>query len=137
MQFTIYVDGNTYYVIEEGMVVTCTFDTEAGSVTNAFGTFYKNGGSQGQGSSSATVAHIAEELRGEYSNGNGTTVFVQESSVTVVEATGGRMEYSLYTSTDNQIYFETNGEKVYCRFSTDGTSVTNKFGTFYKKSGGS
>ena len=122
-EFTIYSEGDKFFIEEEGEKVYCTFGD--GTVTNKHGTFSKNGGNGGGQTGNDTPANIDASLQGEYFLGN-VKVTVGASKVTVTDA-GGTHEYNLYQE-NGQIYFYDEGVKVYCTFG-NGT-VTNKYGTF-------
>ena len=122
-EFTIYAEGDKFFIEEEGEKVYCTFGD--GTVTNKHGTFSKNGGNGGGQTGNDTPAKIDASLQGEYFLGN-VKVTVGASKVTVTDAYGTH-EYNLYQE-NGQIYFYDEGEKVYCTFG-NGT-VTNKYGTF-------
>ena len=135
--YSLYTKNGTYYVIDDGEEITCTFSTDGNSVTNKFGTFTKKNGSSGTSSGdndqNGTVAHLDTKFRGTY-YGNGTQITVEESKVSVADASGKVIEFVIYIE-KNDYYILENETKVICKFSTDGSSVTNTHGTFIKKTG--
>ncbi len=126
LEFTIYVEGDKYYILEEGNKVYCTFGD--GTVTNKHGTFSKNGGSSGE-----TIAKLDSSKQGTY-YGDGVTVVITESQVSVTDPSGKTLRYTIYVE-GNKYYILEDGNKVYCTFG-DGT-VTNNHGTFRKQGGNS
>ncbi|MBO4666663.1 MAG: hypothetical protein J5666_00850 [Bacilli bacterium] len=127
LEFTIYVEGNKYYILEEGTKVYCTFGD--GTVTNTHGTFTKKGGSDNP--STDKKANIPANLQGEYYAGP-VKVTVYASRV-VIEEGSNVMEYTLYEDKDGKIYVIEEGQKIICTFGED--SVTNIFGTFTRDGG--
>ena len=126
LDYNLYEDSQGIYFIEESNKAYCTFGD--GTVTNKYGTFTK------KTEDTPVAAHIPATQQGEYegydSDHNHMTVEVFESSVKVsvnVEV----FEYDLYEDSQG-IYFMEGSNKAYCTFG-DGT-VTNKYGTFTKKS---
>ena len=126
--YSLYIEGNSYFVVEDGRKVYCTFSADGSSVTNDFGTFTK------QQTPTYDIAHLPSMLQGEYFSGS-ITVKVFESKVVVMEEQKTN-SYDLYFDGTNYFVVE-EGRKVYCTFSAEGSSVTNDFGTFTKKSGSS
>ena len=127
LEFTIYKEGDRYYIEEEGQKVYCTFGD--GTVTNIHGTFYKNGGGQ---SGTDTPAQIDATLQGDYFAGS-LKITVGASKVTVIDVTGQKMEYNLYQE-NGRIYFYDEGQKIYCTFEND--TIKNDYGIFTRNSGG-
>ena len=76
LEYTLYQDGDKIYILEEGVKVYCTFGD--GTVTNAHGTFSKNGE---VGPETGTIAKLPAHLQGTYSNEY--VVVVTSSSTTV------------------------------------------------------
>ena len=74
------------------------------------------------------VAKIDSEKQGTYT-GDGVTVVITESKVTVTDPTGKVLEFVIYVEDDKYYVLEEN-KKVYCTFG-EGT-VTNNKGTFTK-----
>lgn len=122
--FIIYVEGDRYYVMEEGTKTYCTFGDN--TVTNSHGTFTKGGSTN-----TDTPAQISASLQGEYYAGP-IKIVVRASSVVVTEPTGQSMEYNLYQE-NGKIYFYDDGEKIYCTFEND--TVKNIYGTFTREGG--
>ena len=79
--------------------------------------------------STETVAKLTADQQGTY-YGSGVTVVVEESKVTITEPTGKTFSFVLYVDSDNKIYINEEGNRVYCTFG-DGT-ITNSKGTFTK-----
>ena len=131
LEYVLYVEGDKYYIEEEGRKVYCTFGD--GTVTNEKGTFTKNSGGNGGGQTgNDTPANIDASLRGEYWAGP-LKIVVEASRVTVTQPNGQSMSYNLYQE-NGRIYFYDEGQKIYCTFG-DGT-VTNIYGTFTRDGGG-
>ena len=126
LEYTIYVEGDKYYILEEGKKVYCTFGDN--SVTNSHGTFTKKGGNSG----GDTVAKLDSSKQGTY-YGDDVTVVIYESKVTITDPSGKTLEYTIYVE-GNKYYILEGGEKVYCTFGDN--TVTNAHGTFTKRSGG-
>ena len=74
------------------------------------------------------VAHLDTTKQGTY-YGDGVVIVISESEVSVTDATGKVLRYTIYVE-DNRYYVLDGEEKEYCTFG-DGT-VTNSKGTFTK-----
>ena len=77
------------------------------------------------------LAHLPADLQGTYA-GDGVTVVVSESSVTITDPSGKVLTYEIYVD-NNQYYIEENGLRVFCTF--ENNTVTNSHGTFTKENG--
>ena len=96
LEYTLYLDGDKIYILEDGVKVYCTFGD--GTVTNAHGSFSKSG--EGD-PNTGTVAKLPANFQGTYSN-EYVVVVVSESSVKVTE--GGKTQtYTIYV--ENNKYY--------------------------------
>ena len=77
------------------------------------------------------LAHLPANLQGTYT-GDGVTVIVSESSVTITDPSGTTLTFEIYVD-KNEYFIEENGLRVYCTFEND--TVTNSHGTFTKENG--
>ena len=125
LEYTIYVEGDKYYILEDGKKVYCTFGDN--TVTNTHGTFTKRSGGD-----TPSIAKLDNNKQGTY-YGDDVTVVISESKVRITDPTGKTLEYTIYVEGDKYYILE-DGKKVYCTFG-DGT-VTNAHGTFTKRNGG-
>ena len=121
LSYTIYIEGDKYYILEEGNKVYCTFGD--GTVTNNHGTFTKR-----SGGNTDTVAKLDSSKQGTY-YGDDVRVVIGESKVSITDPTGKTLEFTIYVEGDKYYILE-EGNKVYCTFG-DGT-VSNVHGTFRK-----
>ena len=121
LEYTIYLEGDKYYILEDGKKVYCTFGD--GTVTNNHGTFTKR-----SGGNTDTIAKLDSSKQGTY-YGDDVTVVITASTVKITDPSGKTLEYTIYVEGDKYYILE-DGKKVYCTFG-DGT-VTNSHGTFTK-----
>ena len=114
LTYSIYQEGNKYYILEEGRKVYCTFGD--GTVTNEKGTFTKKGGSD-----TPTLAKIPSTFQGDYFFGP-IKLTVYESKI-IVNSAGETMEYNLYQDNKGNIYIVDDGEQAIVTIGEDGISV--------------